>query len=35
MTVSRALRGAPKVAPQTRDRILAAVEMLGYQPDPH
>lgn len=35
MTVSRALRGAPKVAPQTRDRILAAVETLGYRPDPH
>ena len=34
MTVSRVLRGAPKVAPETRTRVLAAVEALGYQPDP-
>ncbi len=34
MTVSRVLRGAPKVAPETRARVLATVEALGYQPDP-
>ena len=34
MTVSRVLRGAPRVAPETRTRVLAAVEALGYQPDP-
>lgn len=35
MTVSRVLRGAPKVTPETRARVLAAVESLGYQPDPN
>ena len=35
MTVSRALRGAPKVAPATRERVLAAAQKLGYAPDPH
>jgi DNA-binding LacI/PurR family transcriptional regulator len=35
MTVSRALRGAPKVAEATRDRILKAASELCYQPDPH
>jgi LacI family transcriptional regulator len=34
MTVSRVLRGAPKVAPETRSRVQAAAEALGYQPDP-
>ena len=35
MTVSRALRGAPKVSTSTRDRVIAAAEELGYKPDPH
>ena len=35
MTVSRALRGAPRVAPATRKRVLAAAQQLGYTPDPH
>lgn len=34
MTVSRALRGEPRVAEETRGRILALAESLGYQPDP-
>lgn len=34
MTVSRALRGHPNVAPETQRRILDAAENLGYQPDP-
>lgn len=35
MTVSRVLRGAPKVAAATRERVLQASETLGYVPDPH
>lgn len=35
MTVSRALRGAPKVAPSTRDLVVGAAQKLGYKPDPH
>lgn len=35
MTVSRVLRNAPKVAPATRERVLAAAKELNYQPDPH
>jgi len=35
MTVSRALRGAPKVSAATRERVLAVAAALGYQPDPH
>lgn len=34
MTVSRALRGEPRVAAATRGRILAAAAELGYRPDP-
>ncbi|MBB3312440.1 LacI family gluconate utilization system Gnt-I transcriptional repressor [Rhizobium sp. BK196] len=30
MTVSRALRGAPDVSPETRQRVLKATEQLGY-----
>jgi LacI family transcriptional regulator len=32
-TVSRALRGDPRVAPETRARVKAAAERLGYLPD--
>jgi LacI family transcriptional regulator len=35
MTVSRTLRGSPRVAAATRQRVLEAVRVLGYQPDPH
>lgn len=35
MTVSRALRGVPKVAAETRARVLEIAKRLGYQPDPH
>jgi DNA-binding LacI/PurR family transcriptional regulator len=34
MTVSRALRGLPKVSEAQRKRILALAEELGYRPDP-
>lgn len=34
MTVSRALRNSPGVATETRNKILAAAESLGYRPDP-
>ncbi|HET6483319.1 MAG TPA: LacI family DNA-binding transcriptional regulator [Actinoplanes sp.] len=30
-TVSRAMRGSPNVNPETRRRVLAAVEQLGYR----
>lgn len=30
-TVSRALRGSPNVSPETRRRVLVAVEQLGYR----
>lgn len=33
MTVSRALRGAPDVAPATRERIHALAAEMGYVPD--
>lgn len=35
MTVSRVLRGAPRVAAATRARVLAEAERLRYRPDPH
>jgi DNA-binding LacI/PurR family transcriptional regulator len=34
-TVSRALRGLPNVAPETRARVAQAASRLRYQPDPH
>lgn len=35
MTVSRVLRNSPRVAPETKRRVLAAARALKYQPDPH
>lgn len=35
MTVSRALRDAPKVAPSTKKKVQAVARSLAYQPDPH
>jgi LacI family transcriptional regulator len=35
MTVSRVLRGAPKVAAEKRELILKEAKRLNYQPDPH
>lgn len=32
-TVSRALNGHPEVSAETRQRVIAAAEALGYQPD--
>jgi DNA-binding LacI/PurR family transcriptional regulator len=32
-TVSRVLNGRPNVRPATRDRVLAAIEQLGYRPN--
>ena len=34
ITVSRALRNAPRVAPETRARVQAVAAALGYEPDP-
>jgi DNA-binding LacI/PurR family transcriptional regulator len=34
-TVSRALRGLPNVAPETRARVAEVAARLRYQPDPH
>ena len=35
MSVSRALRGAPKVSEENRKRILTEAQRLDYRPDPH
>lgn len=35
MTVSRVLRNAPRVAEETRQRVLRAADELHYRPDPH
>ena len=35
MTASRALRGLPKVAASTREKVVAAAEALDYRVDPH
>lgn len=35
MTVSRVLRGAPRVAAETRERVLQEANRMNYQPDPH
>lgn len=34
MTVSRVLRGAPRVSEETRKKVMEAAERLHYQPDP-
>ncbi|WP_181151922.1 MULTISPECIES: LacI family DNA-binding transcriptional regulator [unclassified Arthrobacter] len=33
-TVTRVLQDSEKVIPETRDRVMAAVEQLGYRPNP-
>ncbi|MFC5456081.1 LacI family DNA-binding transcriptional regulator [Prosthecobacter fluviatilis] len=35
MTVSRVLRGAPKVSAEKREIVLKEAKRLNYQPDPH
>ncbi len=35
MTVSRVLRNSPRVSPATRRKVLSAVRLLKYRPDPH
>src|SRR5262249_42315371 len=32
-TVSRVINGSPHVRPETRDRVMAAMEELGYRPN--
>ena len=32
-TVSRVINHSPNVKPETRERVMEAVEKLGYQPD--
>ena len=32
-TVSRVINGSPQLRPETRDRVLAAIERLGYRPN--
>lgn len=34
-TVSRALRGLPRVSQATRDRVIETAQRLGYVPSPH
>jgi LacI family repressor for deo operon, udp, cdd, tsx, nupC, and nupG len=34
-TVSRALRGLPRVSPETRERVLEAATRMGYVASPH
>lgn len=34
-TVSRALRGLPRVSQETRDRVVETAQRLGYVPSPH
>src|SRR5687768_2614450 len=33
-TVSMALRGSPRVSPQTREEVRSYAQMIGYRPDP-
>ena len=33
-TVSRVINGSPHVRPETRERVLAAMQELGYRPNP-
>src|SRR6476646_10998765 len=33
-TVSRVINGSPHVRPETRDRVMAAMQELGYRPNP-
>jgi DNA-binding LacI/PurR family transcriptional regulator len=33
-TVSRVINGSPRVRPETRERVLAAMRELGYHPNP-
>ena len=33
-TVSYALRGDPKIPPETRERVQAVARSLGYKPNP-
>lgn len=35
MTVSRVLRGSPRVSSQKREVVLSAAQRLDYRPDPH
>jgi len=35
MTVSRVLRDSPRVSESTREKVMAALRVLKYRPDPH